>query len=552
MFIKDRFYEFFSKKLSSGGSGGSGEGDMKKSVYDINLNSIVDKAENLNDGINNISTIEVKNHLDDEEIKHNTFSGTGFLNSTLITYNGLGSLTVDETEGLVYENSNHSGNLKKVTFAQTDLTIDPEDTYYLIGDYNSGTPIFRITADVEEVNESNIIPHSRLFLNSSDEIHIMDWHNLGSGKVDKIHERIVRSENFKKESGMTVSYNSANSSISAITGKYWYGAVRKTFSEYNSIDNDLRFYYHLVGEWTWDDSRNDIETLKYDNGTDLVNVANGEYVNIFIYTCCEDNKNKLYYVLGNRCEKYANALSESIPTLPKFLSSYGILLSVLTFQKGVIEPVRTVCDFSSGFNASIPTTHSDLSGLTTGDIHPANTIYTDITNFDNILSSSEDDIQKALDVLDDHTHNLNSIDDVSITSISSGDIVKFTGTVFENVDDEKIIGISLGSKGVDLTLESSFPLVIPFIANIKKVIAQVNSAPTGSNLIIDININGTSIWNTTQSNRVTIADGSLSGNQIVFDNDSISENDVITVDIDQFGSTTTGQDLSIFIILKRL
>src|SRR4051812_45509054 len=41
--------------------------------------------------------------------------------------------------------------------------------------------------------------------------------------------------------------------------------------------------------------------------------------------------------------------------------------------------------------------------------------------------------------------------------------------------------------------------------------------PTGAALIVDINKNGTSIWATTQANRLQIADGSTTGSQTSFD-----------------------------------
>lgn len=398
--MNNLFYYFLSK-FGRGGEGG--DGDMRKSIYDVNSSGVVDNAEQLNDGTNSVTPTEARTHLDNTN-KHNTQVSTGFINSVLITDNGLGNFTVNETDALIYTNDSHSGNLLRVTFPSNSFTLTQEQTFYLVGDYNNGTPIFRVTSDVEEINESNIIPHSTLYLNGTNELHIMDWDNLAQGKVDRLHERFVRTDRFKKESGMVISYNSANGSIIAEPGKYWYGAIRKSFSLYNSIDDNLRFYYHSAGEWVWDDTRNDIEITKIDNGTDLVNIPKKEYVNIYIYTCCEDNLHKLYYFLGNRCKKLADAYAEKIPSKPPFLISHGVLLCILTFQEGVLEPIRTLCNFNGDIQGSIPTKHSDLSGLTTGDTHPALTIYTDTTNFDNLLSTEDDDVQKALDVLDDHKH----------------------------------------------------------------------------------------------------------------------------------------------------
>ena len=80
---------------------------------------------------------------------------------------------------------------------------------------------------------------------------------------------------------------------------------------------------------------------------------------------------------------------------------------------------------------------------------------------------------------------------------------------------------------------------------ITKAYAYTKTAPTGADLIIDINLNGTSIWNTTQANRLTIAAAATSGTQTSFDSTTLAESDVLTVDIDQVGSSVAGADLTI-------
>lgn len=87
------------------------------------------------------------------------------------------------------------------------------------------------------------------------------------------------------------------------------------------------------------------------------------------------------------------------------------------------------------------------------------------------------------------------------------------------------------------------PIIIPFNVNVKKAFARIMTAPTGASVIVDINRNGTSIWNTNQANRLTIAAGANSASQTSFDTTSLSEGDYLTLDIDQIGSTVAGVDL---------
>jgi hypothetical protein len=78
---------------------------------------------------------------------------------------------------------------------------------------------------------------------------------------------------------------------------------------------------------------------------------------------------------------------------------------------------------------------------------------------------------------------------------------------------------------------------------INSVRASVGTAPTGASVIVDINVDGITIF-TTQSNRPTIAaSGFTSGKVTNMDVTTIANGSYITVDIDQIGSVIAGSDL---------
>lgn len=80
---------------------------------------------------------------------------------------------------------------------------------------------------------------------------------------------------------------------------------------------------------------------------------------------------------------------------------------------------------------------------------------------------------------------------------------------------------------------------------ILSVRTSVGTAPTGASLIVDININGTTIF-TTQANRPTIAvSGFTSGKVTNMDVTTIADGQYFTVDVDQVGSTVAGADLDV-------
>jgi hypothetical protein len=85
---------------------------------------------------------------------------------------------------------------------------------------------------------------------------------------------------------------------------------------------------------------------------------------------------------------------------------------------------------------------------------------------------------------------------------------------------------------------------MPFAGLITKAIATVTTAPTGASLIVDININGTTIWSS-QANRLTIAIAGTTATTTTFNTTALAANDLITLDIDQVGSTVAGVGLTI-------
>lgn len=82
---------------------------------------------------------------------------------------------------------------------------------------------------------------------------------------------------------------------------------------------------------------------------------------------------------------------------------------------------------------------------------------------------------------------------------------------------------------------------------ISKVRLAIGSAPTGSSVIIDIHKNGVTMF-TTQGNRPTIVASATSGVSITPDITTLAEGDVLTIDIDQVGSTLTGTGLAITVM----
>lgn len=92
---------------------------------------------------------------------------------------------------------------------------------------------------------------------------------------------------------------------------------------------------------------------------------------------------------------------------------------------------------------------------------------------------------------------------------------------------------------------------MPFAMTLSGVRATVNTAPVGSTIIVDINVNGTSILSTKLSIDVNEKTSVTADTVAVISNTSLSDSGVITIDIDQVGSSTAGTGLKVQLIGNR-
>lgn len=103
-------------------------------------------------------------------------------------------------------------------------------------------------------------------------------------------------------------------------------------------------------------------------------------------------------------------------------------------------------------------------------------------------------------------------------------------------------------------------MIAPAALTVEAVEVEVDTAPTGANLIVDIHKilaadkasdqTGTTIY-TTQGNRPTITAGSKYANATLPDVTAIAQGDVLRVGIDQVGSTVAGSDLTVCVRVKQ-
>jgi len=151
---------------------------------------------------------------------------------------------------------------------------------------------------------------------------------------------------------------------------------------------------------------------------------------------------------------------------------------------------------------------------------------------------------KLFDLKDENINASAAIVDTKLATISTAGKVNGSAMVAETVDGVRgqfFWGLG-GTQVVDTNV--SFEYEATCNLTITGVELRCKTAPTGAALIIDINKGGTTIFTV----RPQINDGStVNAGVATLNVTDLAAGDVLTVDVDQIGSTIAGADVSIIL-----
>ena len=92
---------------------------------------------------------------------------------------------------------------------------------------------------------------------------------------------------------------------------------------------------------------------------------------------------------------------------------------------------------------------------------------------------------------------------------------------------------------------------MPYAGTLLAVKATVNTAPTGSTLICDINEAGTSVLGTKLSIDASEKTSDTAASAATITDSALANDAEITIDIDQVGSTVAGKGLKVYMKVRR-
>ena len=113
----------------------------------------------------------------------------------------------------------------------------------------------------------------------------------------------------------------------------------------------------------------------------------------------------------------------------------------------------------------------------------------------------------------------------------------------------EVIAVAASDETTDLTTGTAkVTFQMPYAMTLTEVRANVNTAPVGSAIQVDINEGGVSVLSTVISIDAGETSSETAATPPVISDTSLADDAIITIDLDQIGATTAGKGLKVFLI----
>jgi hypothetical protein len=147
---------------------------------------------------------------------------------------------------------------------------------------------------------------------------------------------------------------------------------------------------------------------------------------------------------------------------------------------------------------------------------------------------------------------INGTSRVRATSAGALTAVSFAGSASGLTGLPAEIGVACSDEVTNLTTGTAkVTFRMPYAMTLTAVRASVNTAPTGSTLIVDINEGGVSVLSTKLSIDASETTSTTAATAAVISDSALANDAEITIDIDQIGSTVAGKGLKVWLIGTR-
>lgn len=283
----------------------------------------------------------------------------GLFAQPTITDNGNGTITVGSTTCMLYDNANFTGGAKYYTITGGTFTPINNISSTLAIDYNGGTPIMQIQVQGLSDFSSNI-PIVTIY-RSGNNISFLSWDSTAQGLSDKILERLVRTQRFARQSGLSLG-EIATRTITITAGITYNGVTKIYLDACSSATDPTTLWAHVAGVYT-PSTITQYNNTQYDNGTDLVTLTANRYAVNWIYRQ-EAVSPGINVLIGTGDYTLSQAIAAQPPaTVPDVIRTHSVLVGRIIVQKNASSAYQISSAFVTPFEPSPISSHADLTNL---------------------------------------------------------------------------------------------------------------------------------------------------------------------------------------------
>ncbi len=371
------------------------------------------------------------------------FHSSGWTSGGVLSDAGGGDIDVASGTGLLRAADTRNLTLSYFDWSTSAGNTVPDGTARFFGvEYSGGSPqVVMKNTDTWDYNTDFPLGSA---VREGATLHISQAEHAVGDHASAMIRRMFEVNKFQRDNntgGLILSDSAdTNRYVEVSAGAIWERLNRTSFPAFDSDPggggDTFDTYKHVSSTFTLTTGVTQWPNTQYDDGADLVTMDSNKYANLWFYG---DSDGEVAMVYGTaQYNKSALAELEEPPSsLPIRIQTHSFLLGRMIFQKSATTAIQVDTVFETVFLPTQAADHGNLSGLTDDDHTQYHTdgraltwlgtrSTTDLSEGSNLYyTNARADARIAAAKLED-------LNDVTITSIASGEILKWNGSLWIN------------------------------------------------------------------------------------------------------------------------
>jgi hypothetical protein len=266
--------------------------------------------------------------------------------------NGDGTVTVGDGVYSLYDNPNGTGVITSYPIAGNTFTLTDNSTNYIYADYNSGSPILKITTNRSDATSNNfttVAPIFKVYRNGNN-LDQLDLDETGNALSEKTLLRLLNTRQYERESGLAIS-DAGSQHFDVSAGVIWYAAQPISLEVFHSASNTAHQYAYNGSAWSYT-SVSVYNNSQFQDTTGLSTLPAGKYAVNWIYRSISKT-NKCFILLGTAAYNLNDATAAQPPgNVPNVISTTAMLVGKIIVAYGATTPTAVYSAFDVAYTSA--------------------------------------------------------------------------------------------------------------------------------------------------------------------------------------------------------